>query len=77
MMSSMNDCHAKCAQQSVHLTLGILRHASRQAASYALSFFWLDGFAVPALAQVTHTVSPQGNVQQTHKLLVFLEFTEG
>jgi hypothetical protein len=28
----------------VHLTLGILRVF--QAFSYALSFFWLDGFAV-------------------------------
>jgi len=44
------------AQQSVHLTLGILRHASRQAVFYAFSFFWLDGFAVPAPAQVTQTV---------------------
>jgi len=43
------------SQQSVHLTLGILRQS--QAVSYALSFFWLDGFAVPAPAQVTHTVS--------------------
>jgi ABC-type nitrate/sulfonate/bicarbonate transport system permease component len=42
------------AQQSVHLTLGILR--TSQAVSYALSFFWLDGFAVPAPAQVTQTV---------------------
>jgi hypothetical protein len=33
------------AQQSVHLTLGILR--TSQAVFYALSFFWLDGFAVP------------------------------
>jgi hypothetical protein len=39
----------------VHLTLGILRKS--QAVSYALSFFWLDGFAVPAPAQVTQTVS--------------------
>jgi hypothetical protein len=38
----------------MHLTLGILRRF--QAVSYALSFFWLDGFAVPAPAQVTHTV---------------------
>jgi hypothetical protein len=38
----------------VHLTLGILRHF--QAVSNALSFFWLDGFAVPAPAQVTQTV---------------------
>jgi hypothetical protein len=29
----------------VHLTLGILR--TSQAVFYALSFFWLDGFAVP------------------------------
>jgi hypothetical protein len=33
------------SQQSVHLTLGILRQS--QAVFYALSFFWLDGFAVP------------------------------
>jgi hypothetical protein len=32
-------------QQSVHLTLGILR--TSQAVFYTLSFFWLDGFAVP------------------------------
>jgi hypothetical protein len=42
------------AQQSVHLTLGILRQS--QAVFYALAFFWLDGFAVPAPAQVTQTV---------------------
>ena len=42
------------AQQSVHLTLGILRQS--QAVSYAFSFFWLDGFAVPTPAQVTQTV---------------------
>ncbi len=42
------------AQQSVHLTLGILR--TSQAVSNALSFFWLDGFAVPVPAQVTQTV---------------------
>jgi len=40
--------------QSVHLTLGIL--SKSQAVFYALSFFWLDGFAVPAPAQVTQTV---------------------
>jgi hypothetical protein len=45
----------KASQQSVHLTLGILR--TSQAVFYALSFFWLDGFAVPAPAQVTQTVS--------------------
>jgi hypothetical protein len=44
----------KASQQSVHLTLGILR--TSQAVSYALAFFWLDGFAVPAPAQVTQTV---------------------
>jgi hypothetical protein len=44
----------RAIQQSVHLTLGILRKS--QAVSYALSFFWLDGFAVPAPAQVTQTV---------------------
>jgi hypothetical protein len=44
----------KAPQQSVHLTLGILRQS--QAVFYALSFFWLDGFAVPAPAQVTQTV---------------------
>jgi len=42
------------AQQSVHLTLGILRQS--QAFLHALAFFWLDGFAVPAPAQVTQTV---------------------
>ena len=42
------------AEQSVHLTLGILLQS--QAVFYALSFFWLDGFAVPAPVQVTQTV---------------------
>jgi hypothetical protein len=42
------------AEQSVHLTLGILR--TSQAFSHALAFFWLDGFAVPAPAQVTQSV---------------------
>ena len=44
----------KNAQQSVHLTLGSLR--TSQAVFYALSFFQLDGFAVPTPAQVTQTV---------------------
>ncbi|MBE0672530.1 MAG: hypothetical protein IH588_18285 [Anaerolineales bacterium] len=35
-----------------------------QAVSYALSFFWLDGFAVPAPAQVTHSLR-SGTVAQT------------
>jgi hypothetical protein len=39
----------RTAQQSVHLTLGILRKS--QAVFYALAFFWLDGEAVPAPAQ--------------------------
>ena len=39
----------------MHLTLGILRKS--QAFFYALSFFQLDGFAVPAPAQVTQAVS--------------------
>jgi len=47
----------KRAQQSVHPTLGIRRHF--QAFSYALSFFQLDGFAVPAPARVTQTVGWQ------------------
>ena len=38
----------------MHLTLGILRQS--QAVFHALSFFWLDGFAVPTPAQVTQTV---------------------
>jgi hypothetical protein len=42
------------AQQSVHLTLGILNES--QSVFYALSFFWLDGSAVPAPAQVTQSV---------------------
>jgi len=41
----------------VHLTLGILR--TSQAFFYALPFFWLDGFAIPAPAQVTQTVRRQ------------------
>ncbi|MEK6752962.1 MAG: hypothetical protein AABZ00_11945 [Chloroflexota bacterium] len=38
----------------MHLMLGSLRKS--QAVFHALSFFWLDGFAVPAPAQVTQTV---------------------
>jgi hypothetical protein len=38
----------------VHLTLGSLRKS--QAVFYAFSFSQLDGFAVPAPAQVTQTV---------------------
>ncbi len=50
----INNSSLAVAQQSVHLTLGILRQS--QAVFYALAFFWLDGFAVPAPAQVTQTV---------------------
>jgi hypothetical protein len=42
----------------VHLTLGSLR--TSQAVLHAFSFFWLDGFAVPAPAQVTQTVGRWG-----------------
>ncbi len=57
----------KRAQQSVHLTLGILRQS--QAVFYALAFFWLDGFAVPAPAQVTQTVRrlPYETISKTEK----------
>jgi hypothetical protein len=49
----------------VHLTLGILR--TSQAVFYALAFFWLDGFAVPAPAQVTQTVGRLSNVDAHEK----------
>jgi hypothetical protein len=46
----------------VHLTLGSLRQS--QAVFYALAFFQLDGFAVPAPAQVTQTVrQPKSKTQ--------------
>jgi hypothetical protein len=66
--------HNKNAQQSVHLTLGILRKS--QAVFYASAFFQLDGFAVPAPAQVTQTVrrlvygasfESTSNMQKTEK----------
>ncbi|MBK6646627.1 MAG: hypothetical protein IPG44_12945 [Anaerolineales bacterium] len=38
--------HINRALQTMHLMLGILR--TSQAVFYALSFFWLGGFAVPA-----------------------------
>jgi hypothetical protein len=53
-MDKNESVKSKAAEHSVHLTLGILR--TSQAVSHALSFFWLDGFAVPAPAQVTQTV---------------------
>ena len=58
----------KTAQQSVHLTLGILRQS--QAVSYALSFFRSDGFAVPAPAQVTQTVGRQIKNQRQNRLWI-------
>jgi hypothetical protein len=42
------------AQQSVHPTLGILRHF--QAFFYASAFFQSDGVPLPAPARVTQTV---------------------
>ena len=58
----------KNAQQSVHLTLGILRQS--QAVSHALSFFWLDGFAVPAPAQVTQIewLKKDGHLEESQNL---------
>jgi hypothetical protein len=64
----------------VHLTLGILR--TSQAVFNALAFFWLDGFAVPAPAQVTQTVrrlsyfkSSEALFWQKQALIVFLKIT--
>jgi hypothetical protein len=45
----------KNAQQSVHLTLGILPHF--QAFFYTSAFFQSDGVPPPAPARVTQTVS--------------------
>jgi hypothetical protein len=53
----------KTAQQSVHLTLGILRQS--QAVFYALSFFQLDSVPPPAPAPVTQTV---GRLGHSHKI---------
>jgi hypothetical protein len=50
----------KSAQQSMRLTLGILRQS--QAVFYALAFFQLDGFAVFTHMQVTQTVSPPSHI---------------
>jgi hypothetical protein len=44
----------------VHLKLGFLR--TSQAVFSALTFFWLDGFAILALAQVTQIVTPLDGV---------------
>jgi hypothetical protein len=56
----------KCAQQSVHLTLGSLRKS--QAVFYAFSFSLLDGFAVPAPAQVTQTVGRLSEIAENIKV---------
>jgi len=53
----------------VHPTLGIL--ARFQAVFYASAFFWLDGFAVPAPAQVTQTVGLP-LAQQERKLVNYV-----
>jgi DNA-binding CsgD family transcriptional regulator len=50
--------------------LGILRQS--QAVFYALAFFWLDGFAVPAPAQVTQTVGRL--VQHSLKEILMTQF---
>ncbi len=57
------------AQQSVHLTLGILRKS--QAFFYALSFFWLDGFAVPrpSAGNANRWAVPCTNFDRTHEQL--------
>ncbi|MEW6403489.1 MAG: hypothetical protein AB1649_16960 [Chloroflexota bacterium] len=44
----------QAAQHGVQWTLGIL--ARFQAFFYASAFFWLDGFAVPALLPLTQAV---------------------
>ncbi len=62
----------KTSQQSVHLTLGILWQS--KAVFYALAFFQLDGFAVPAPAQVTQTVRrfPANRDMKTKTLLAVI-----
>ncbi|MFN8398475.1 MAG: hypothetical protein U0X74_00560 [Anaerolineales bacterium] len=57
----------------MHLTLGILR--TSQAVFYALAFFWLDGFAVPAPAQVTQTVGQKLslNLLRCFKIILLLK----
>ena len=55
----------------MHLTLGILWQS--QAVFYALAFFQLDGFAVPAPAQVTQTVSRHVPKQKSAKTLSYLQ----
>ena len=58
----------------MHLTLGILRQS--QAVFYALSFLWLDGFAVPAPAQVTQTVRPFFTIVMLGRIKVLIEQSE-
>lgn len=54
----------------MHLTLGTARRGVRtfQAVFYAVALFWLDGFAVPAPAQVTHEEESQIINQKALKL---------
>jgi hypothetical protein len=70
MSSKKNSNKQKRTQQSVHLTLGTaaLEGGVRtsQAVFYALSFFWLDGFAVPAL--VVELVETQRRALRSHSL---------
>jgi hypothetical protein len=54
----------------VHPTLGILRKS--QAVSHASAFFQLDGFAVPAPAQVTQPTYVTKDTQQTKENLNWL-----
>jgi hypothetical protein len=63
---SISESCTNASQQSVHLTLGILRQS--QAVFYALPFFQSDGFAAPAPAQVTQTVGRQGKEQKQNRL---------
>jgi hypothetical protein len=53
----------------VHLTLGILRVF--QAFSYALSFFWLDGFAVtrPSAGNANRWAASPENQDVSSKIL--------
>ena len=48
-------CPTKRAPGAEDCPQGV-RHASRQAVSHVFSFFWLDGFAVSAPAQVMRTI---------------------
>ena len=49
-------CHCRLTKRASDA--GALRVRKSHAVFYTLVFFWLDGFAVPAPAQVTQSVSP-------------------